>query len=172
MPPFLMSGSTDGGRSVAGRASVQPSSEGVNASSEEGLGNPPFFWQFVKSALDTPSCLEMVELLGAPAFSTRSSPSTAAFPAAFFIACGRPNHERSSPPLLTVLPLLIARDQEEGYGASEREDGTSEGGNTSGVFFEVPEGPDKSVGGNVGGISVSVGELVPGGLQRSYLEVN
>ena len=44
----------------------------MNASSEEGLGNPPFFWQFVKSGLDTPSSLEMVELLEAPAFSTRS----------------------------------------------------------------------------------------------------
>ena len=75
---------TDGSRSVAGRTSTQPSSEGVNASSEEGLGNPPFSWQFVKSALDTTSCLEMVELLAIPAFSTHSSPSMAAFPAAFF----------------------------------------------------------------------------------------
>ena len=74
MPPFSMGASTDGTRSVAERTSVQPSSEGVNASSEEGLGNPPFFWQFVKSGLDTPSCLEMVELLEAPAFSTHSSP--------------------------------------------------------------------------------------------------
>ena len=69
-----MGASTDGARSVVGRSSAQPSSEGVNASSEEGLGNPPFFWQFVKSGLDTPSCLEMVELLEAPAFSTRSPP--------------------------------------------------------------------------------------------------
>ena len=118
MPPFQMRSSTDGTRSVAWRSSAQPSSEGVNASSEEGLGNPPFFWQFVKSALDTPSCLEMVELLGAPAFSTRSSPSMAAFPAAFFIACGRPNHERSPLPLLTVLLLLTGEHQEEGDWAS------------------------------------------------------
>ena len=33
------------------------------------------------------------------------------------------------------------------------------------VFFWGPGGPVKSVGGNVGGISVTVGELVPGGLQ-------
>jgi len=33
------------------------------------------------------------------------------------------------------------------------------------VLFVVPGSPVRSVGGNVGGISVSVGELVPGGLQ-------
>ena len=46
------------------------------------------------------------------------------------------------------------------------------GWRTQGSFFVVPGGPVKSVGGNVGGISVSVGELVPGGLQYSYLELN
>ena len=59
----------------------------------------------------------------------------AAFPAAFFIAYGRPNHERSSPPFLTVLLLLITRDQEEGDGASEREDGTSGVWALQGSFF-------------------------------------
>jgi len=49
---------------------------------------------------------------------------------------------------------------------------TSEGGKPQRSFFEVPLGPVKSVGGNVGGISASVGELVPGGLQQSYLELN
>ena len=49
----------------------------------------------------------------------------AAFPAAFFIANGRTNHERSSPPFLTVLLLLAGEDQEVADGASEREDGTS-----------------------------------------------
>ena len=39
-------------------------------------------------------------------------------PCRFFIACGRPNHERSSPPLLTVLLLLTREHQEEGDGAS------------------------------------------------------
>ena len=51
--------------------------------------------------------------------------SLAAFPAAFFIAYGGPNHERSSPPLLTVPLLLTGEHQEEGEEASEREDGTS-----------------------------------------------
>ena len=106
----------------------------MNASSREGLGNPPSFWQFVKSALDTPSCLEMVELLGAPAFSTRSSPSMAAFPAAFFIACGRPNQERCPLPVLTVLLLLTGEHQEEGDGASNEGTGPL-GVRNPGVFF-------------------------------------
>ena len=59
----------------------------------------------------------------------------AAFPAAFFIAYGRPNNERSSPPFLAVLLLLITRDQEEGDGASEREGRDLWGVGTSGVFF-------------------------------------
>ena len=41
-----------------------------------------------------------------------------------------------------------------------------------GVFFWGPGGPAKSVGGNVGGISVSGEEFVPCGLQQSYLEPN
>ena len=132
---------TDGRRSVAARTSTQPSSEGVNASSEEGLGNPPFSWQFVKSALDTPSCLEMVELLGAPAFSTRSSPSMAAFPAAFFIACGRPNQERCPLPIPPVLLLLTGDHLEEVGGASEREDGTSGvGWHSRGLFLLLGRG--------------------------------
>ena len=45
----------------------------------------------------------------------------AAFPAAFFIACGRPNQERSSPPLLTVLLLPTREHQEEGMGRQARE---------------------------------------------------
>ena len=40
--------------------------------------------------------------------------SLAAFPAAFFIACGRPNQERSPLPLLTVLLLLTGEHLEEG----------------------------------------------------------
>ena len=64
-------------------------------------------------------------------------PLVAAFPAAFFIAYGRPNHERSSPPFLTVLLLLITRDQEEGDGASEREGGTSEVWAPRGSFFAL-----------------------------------
>ena len=91
--------------------------------------------------------------------------SLAAFPTAFFIAYGRPNHERSSPPFLTVLLLPTGEDQEEGDGASEREDGTSGVWALQGSFFVVPGSPVCGVGGNVGGISVSGGGFVPGGLQ-------
>ena len=135
LPPFQMRSSTDGTRSVAGRVSAQPSSEGVNASSEEGLRNPPFFWQFVKSGLDTPSCLEMVELLEAPAFSTRSPPSMAAFPAAFFIACGRPNPDRCPLPIPPVLLLLTGDHLEEVGGVTTRGMGPLEWVGTPGVFF-------------------------------------
>ena len=76
-----------------------------------------------------------------------------------------PNLERSSPPLLTVLLLLTAEPQQEGGWVEKTRVQTSEGGNASGVFFVVPGSPVRSVGGNVGGISVSVGALVPGGLQ-------
>ena len=48
---------------------------------------------------------------------------------------GRPNYERSSPPLLTVLLLLTGEHQEEVGGASEREDGDLWGAGASGVFF-------------------------------------
>ena len=83
----------------------------------------------------------------------------------FFIAYGGPNRERSSPPLLTVLLLLTGENQQEGGWVEKTRVQTSQGGNASGVFFVVPGSPVRSVGGNVGGISVSVGELVPGGLQ-------
>ena len=43
----------------------------------------------------------------------------AALPAAFFIACGRPNQERSSLPVLTVLPLLAGEHLEEGDGVEK-----------------------------------------------------
>ena len=85
--------------------------------------------------------------------------------APLLIAYGRPNPDRSSPPLLTVLPLLTGEHQEEGGWVEKTRVQTSEGGNASEVFFVVPGSLVRSVGGNVGGISVSVGELVPGGLQ-------
>ena len=102
---------------------------------------------------------------GTPATSTHSSPSLAAFPAALFYCFRGPNREGSSPPLLTVLLLLTGENQQEGGWVEKTRVQTSEGGNASGVFFVVPGSPVRSVGGNVGGISVSFGELVPGGLQ-------
>ena len=91
-----------------------------------GGGTPLFFWQFVNGTHGTPDCLKRVVPLGNPGDFDAFVPFLlAALPAAFFIACGQPNHERSSPPLLTVLLLLTGEQQEEGDGASEREDGTS-----------------------------------------------
>ena len=70
----------------------------------------------------------------------------AAFPAAFFIACGRPNHERSSPPLLTVLLLLTGENQQEGGRVEKTRVQTSEGGNASGVFLLSQEVPSDVLG--------------------------
>ena len=57
-----------------------------------------------------------------------------------FLACGQPNPERSSPPLLTVLPLLTREHQEEGDGASEREDGIPGVWAPQGSFFVLGDG--------------------------------
>ena len=71
-----------------------------------------------------------------PSFLTRSSPCCwlHSLPT-FFIACGLPNSERSSLPLLSVLPLLKGEHQEEGDWASEREDGIPEVWAPRGSFF-------------------------------------
>ena len=129
------------------------------------VGTAPFFWQFVNGTHGIPDCLKRVVRLGRqqlrrirPLQWRHSLPP-------FFIAYGGPNRERSSPPLLTVLLLLTGENQQEGGWVEKTRVQTSEGGNASGVFFVVPGSPVRSVGGNVGGISVSVGELVPGGLQ-------
>ena len=62
-------------------------------------------------------------------------PFVAAFPAAFFIAYGRPNHERSSPPFLTVLLLLTEEHLEEVGGVKNERDGTYEVWALQGSFF-------------------------------------
>ena len=58
----------------------------------------------------------------------------AAFPAAFFIACGRPNQERSSLLLLPVLLLLTGEHLEE-VGGVKNEERDLWGVGTPGVFF-------------------------------------
>ena len=55
----------------------------------------------------------------------------------FLNAYGGPNHERSSPPLLTVLPLLTAEHQQEG-GWVEKTRGRDLWGENPGVFFWSP----------------------------------
>ena len=58
----------------------------------------------------------------------------------FLIACGRPNQERSSLPVLTVLLLLGGEHLVEGGRVERRGDWTS-GVRTQGSFFEVSGGP-------------------------------
>ena len=58
-----------------------------------------------------------------------------------FIACGRPNQERSSLLVLTVLLLLIGGHLEEGEGVKNERDGISEGGIPQRSFFEVSGSP-------------------------------
>ena len=68
---------------------------------------PLLFSQFVNHTHGTPDCLKRVVPLGMIlSVFDAFVPLLAAFPAAFFIACGRPNQERSSLPVLTVLLLL------------------------------------------------------------------
>ena len=142
-----------------------PFGEGTMLRTGGRVGTAPFFWQFVNGTHGIPDCLKRVVPLGRqqlrrirPLQWRHSLPP-------FFIAYGGPNRERSSPPLLTVFLLLTGENQQEGGWVEKTRVQTSEGGNASGVFFVVPGSPVRSVGGNVGGISVSVGELVPGGLQ-------
>ena len=97
------------------------------------LGNTPTFLAVCKKRSRRFLCTG--DACHGPPGSTHSYPDWAAFPAAFFIAYGRPNHERSSLPFLTVLLLLTGEDQEEGDGASEREDGTSGVWALQGSFF-------------------------------------
>ena len=57
-----------------------------------GGGTSPFFWRFVKSAHSTADCLKKVVLLVTPSVYDVFFPLLlAALPAAFFIACWRPN---------------------------------------------------------------------------------
>ena len=97
------------------------------------LGNTPTFLAVCKKC--SRRLLRTGDAGNGPPGSTHSYPDWAAFPAAFFIACGQPNQERSLRLLLTVLPLLSTRDQEEGDGASEREDGIPGVWALQGSFF-------------------------------------
>ena len=98
--------------------------------------DPSFFWQFVNGTHGTTDCLKRVVPLVTPVFSTRSSPCCwrHSLPP-FLIACGRPNQERSSPPLLTVLLLLTGEHQEEGDGEKNERTGPLRWVGTSEVFF-------------------------------------
>ena len=57
-----------------------------------------------------------------------------------FLACGQPNPERSSPPLLTVLPLLTGEHQEEGEWVEKTRVQTSGSGRHPEFFFVICDG--------------------------------
>jgi hypothetical protein len=77
--------------------------------------------------------MEGLETAEAVAKSQRSL--IVALPAAFFIACGQPNQERSSLPVLTVLPLLTGKHQQESEWVEKTRVQTSGSGRHPEVFF-------------------------------------
>ena len=91
----------------------------------------------------------VIAIANGPRDSKHSSMCSPANGGVFFRVSGRPNLERSSPPLLTVLLLLTGENQEEGDGARTR---TDPGVGHPEVFFGVPD-PMECVGGSVGGKS-------------------
>ena len=99
------------------------------------LGNTPIFLAVCKKSSRRFLCTG--DAGHGPPGSTHSYPDWAAFPAAFFIAYGRPNHERSSPPLLTVLLLLTGEHLEEVGGVKNERDGTSGVWAPRGSFFAL-----------------------------------
>ena len=62
-------------------------------------------------------------------------PFVGGIPCRLFIACGRPNQERSSLPVLTVLPLLAGKLLVEGGWVEKTRVQTSGSGRPPGVFF-------------------------------------
>ena len=78
---------------------VTPFCEGVMRRTERGW-DPSFFWQFVNGTHGIADCLKRVVPLGMIlSVFDAYVPFVAAFPAAFFIACGGPNPE-------AVVPLM------------------------------------------------------------------
>ena len=88
-----------------------------------GIRDPPFFWQFVNGAHGTAVGFRRVVSLERQHLRRIRPLFRGGIPCCLFIACGRPNQEQSSLLQLTVLLLLRGERQEEGDGASEREDG-------------------------------------------------
>ena len=81
--------------------------------------DPSFFCRFVKSALAFAFGAVMLSTDLLPWFDALP-PFVGGTPCRLFIACGRPNQERSSLPVLTVLLLLTEEHQEEGEWVEKR----------------------------------------------------
>ena len=99
------------------------------------LGNTPTFLAVCKKCSRRFLCTGDAE--HGPPGSTHSYPDWAAFPAAFFIACGQPNQERSSPPLLTVYQLLTGGSPGEVGGVKNEMDETPEVPTPQGSFYDL-----------------------------------
>jgi len=95
----------------------------------------------------------------------------AALPAAFFIACGQPNQERSSLPVLTVLPLLAGKHLVEGGWVEKTRVQTSGSGRHPEVFFCGPKKSHECVGGSVGGNPARFQEKVQNSSRKFGLDL-
>ena len=103
------------------------------------LGNTPTFLAVCKKCSRRLLCTG--DAGHGPPGSTHSYPDWAAFPAAFFIAYGQPNHERSPLPLLTVLLLLTGDHLEEDDGEkNERAGPLGCGRHSRGLFLPTGSG--------------------------------
>ena len=89
----------------------------------------------------------------------------------FFIACGRPNQERSSLPPLTVLPLLTGEHQEEGEWVEKTRVQTSGSGRHPGVFFWGPRRSCEMCGWMCGWKIRSIWERGPERFQNFLLDL-
>ena len=160
----LLNGRLYGWRHRRGsRALGQPSVRGGQCVVWAEGGTSAFFWQFVNGTHGTPDRLKKMMPQVTPAFSMRSSLPflLAASPAAFFIACGRPNPGRSSSTVLTVLLLLTGEHLEGGGGEKNERTGHLEWVGTPGVFFCGPRKSRECVMGNVMGNTFLHWEFVP-----------
>ena len=96
--------------------------------------DPSFFCRFVKSALAFAFGAVMLSTDLLPWFDALP-PFFGGTPCRLFYACGQPNQERSSLPVLTVLPLLTGKHQEEGEWVEKTRVQTSGSGRHPEVFF-------------------------------------
>ena len=81
------------------------------------------------------------------------------------------NRERSSILLLTVLPLLIGEQEEEGEGGKNERDGISDAWAFHGAFL-VSGGPVRCVCGSACGNDGRFQKNVPNSPRKSYLDFN
>ena len=128
---------------------VTPFFEGVMRRTKRGW-DPSFFCRFVMSALAFAFGAVMLSTDLLPWFDALTL-FVGGIPCRLFIACGRPTQERSSLPVLTVLPLLAGKHLVEGGWVEKTRVQTSGSGRHPEVFFCGPKKFRECVGGSVGG---------------------